>query len=99
MDHRTHRAAHRIEGRSAAPGLALGPLVRLAPVKHDIRQYRSAAEEHQALVDALAASQAVLILLAYEAGDAEADAILAFMFLLVEEVILTAPVIASFAAG
>ena len=41
MDHRTHRAAQRIEGRPAAPGIALGPLVRLAPVKHDARQRRS----------------------------------------------------------
>ena len=49
MDDRTHRAALRIEGRSAAPGIALGPLVRLAPVEHDVRQYRSAAEERQAL--------------------------------------------------
>src|SRR6266403_2987378 len=92
MDHRTHRAAHRIEGRSAAPGIALGPLVRLAPVKHDARQYRSAAEEHQALVDALAASQADLISLAHEAGDDEAEAILAFQIALVEDDNLTAPV-------
>src|SRR5436305_9927510 len=99
MDHRTHRAAHRIEGRSAAPGLALGPLVRLAPVKHDIRQYRSAAEEQQALVDALAASQADLISLAHEAGDDEADAILAFQIALVEDDNLTAPALASIAAG
>ena len=64
MDDRTHRAAHRIEGRSAAPGIALGPLVRLAPAKHDARQHRSVAEEHQALVDALAASQEALTVLA-----------------------------------
>ena len=67
MDDRTHQAAHHIEGRSAAPGIAVGPLVRLAPTKHDARQSRSAAEEHQALVDALAASQADLISLAHEA--------------------------------
>src|SRR5260370_4042080 len=99
MDHRTHRAAHRIEGRSAAPGIALGPLVRLAPVKHDARQYRSAAEEHQALVDALAASQADLISLAHEAGDDEAEAILAFQIALVEDDNLTAPELASIAGG
>src|SRR6476660_7287334 len=51
MDHRTHRAAQRIEGRSAAPGIALAPLVRLAPMKHDARQHRPPAEEHQALED------------------------------------------------
>ncbi len=99
MDHRTHRAAYRIEGRSAAPGIALAPLVRLAPVKLDARQYRSAAEEHQALVDALAASQADLISLAHEAGDVEAEAILAFQIALVEDDNLTAPALASIAGG
>jgi phosphoenolpyruvate-protein phosphotransferase (PTS system enzyme I) len=99
MDDRTHRAAHRIEGRSAAPGIALGPLVRLAPVNHDARQHRSAAEEHQALVDALAASQADLISLAHQAGDDEAEAILAFQIALVEDDNLTAPAFASIAGG
>src|SRR5258705_9984410 len=99
MDDRAHRAAHRIEGRSAAPGIAAGPLVRLAPVKHDARQSRSAAEEHQALVDALAASQADLISLAHEAGDDEAEAILAFQIALVEDDNLTAPAFASIAGG
>ena len=99
MDDRTHRAAHRIEGRSAAPGIAVGPLVRLAPAKHDARQTRSAAEEHQALVDALAASQADLISLAHEAGDDEAEAILAFQIALVEDDNLTAPAFASIAGG
>src|SRR6266480_2296674 len=99
MDDRTHRAAHRIEGRSAAPGIAVGPLVRLAPVKHDARQSRSAAEERQALVDALAASQADLISLAHEAGDDEAEAILAFQIALVEDDNLTAPAFASIAGG
>jgi hypothetical protein len=97
MDHRTHRAAQRIEGRPAAPGIALGPLVRLAPVKHDARQYRSAAEEHQALVDALAASQEDLSLLAREAGDAEAEAILAFQIALLEDDSLAAPAFAQIA--
>ena len=99
MDHRTHRVAHRIEGRSAAPGIAVGPLVRLAPVKHDARQYRSAAEEHQALVDALAAAQADLISLAHEARDDEAEAILAFQIALVEDDNLKAPAFASIAGG
>src|SRR6266566_3668501 len=99
MDDRTHRAAHRIEGRSAAPGIALGPLVRLAPVKHDARQCRSVAEERQALVDALAASQADITLLAHEAGTDEAEAILAFQIALVEDDNLTAPAFASIAGG
>src|SRR5438445_392238 len=84
MDHRTHRATRRIEGRSAAPGIALAPLVRMTPVKHDARQHRSAAEEHQALVDALTASQEALGVLACEAGDDEAEAILAFQIALLD---------------
>src|SRR6266436_5249217 len=99
MDDRTHRAAHRIEGRSAAPGIALGPLVRLAPVKHDARQYRSAAEEHQALADALGASQEDLSLLARETGDAEAEGILAFQIALLEDDSLAAPAFARIANG
>src|SRR5438876_2062956 len=99
MDDRTHRVAQRIKGRPAVPGIALGPLVRLTPAKHDARQYRSAAEEHQALVDALAASQADLISLAHEAGDDEAEAILAFQIALVEDDNLTAPAFASIAGG
>src|SRR5258708_10630889 len=84
---------------AAAPGIGLAPLVRLGPVKLDARQYRSAAEEHQALVDALAASQADLISLAHEAGDVEAEAILAFQIALVEDDNLTAPALASIAGG
>jgi len=99
MDHRTHRAALRIEGRPAAPGIALGPLVRLAPVRHDARQRRSVAEEHQALVDALNASQEDLSLLVREAGDAEAEAILAFQIALLEDDSLAAPAFAQIADG
>src|SRR5436190_9927878 len=99
MDHRTHRAAQRIEGRPAAPGIALGPLVRLSAVRHDVRQRRPAAEEHQALVDALTASQEALSLLAREAGDAEAEAILAFQIALLEDDSLAAPAFAKIAGG
>src|ERR1700681_2103875 len=100
MDDRTHRPARRIEGKSAAPGIALGPLVRLTPAKYDARQHRSAAEEHQALVDALAASQAPLISLAHQAGDDdEAEAILAFQIALVEDDNLAAPAFALIAGG
>src|SRR5258707_500677 len=99
MDDRTHRAAHRIQGKSAAPGIALGSLVRLAAAKHAARQYRSAAEEHQALVDALAASKADLSLLAREAGEADAEAILSFQIALFEDDNLAAPAFALIAGG
>jgi phosphotransferase system enzyme I (PtsI) len=99
MDHRRHRVSQRIKGMSAAPGIALGPLVRLVPVKHDAGQRRSAAEEHQALVDALAASQADLNALARDAGDAEAEAILSFQIALLEDDSLVAPALARIAGG
>ena len=99
MDDRTHRAALRIAGRSAAPGIALGPLVRLAPVEHAIRQRRSAAEERQALLDALAASQADLAALSDQSGDDEADAILAFQIALLEDDSLISPALARIDAG
>src|SRR6266436_463407 len=99
MDDRTRRAAHRIDGISAAPGVALGPLVRLAPVKHDARRHRSPADEHQALADALAASQEDLNLLTRGAGDPEAEAILAFQIALLEDDSLVAPALAMIADG
>ena len=99
MDDRTHRAAHRIQGRSAAPGIALGPLVRLAPVEHGVRQYRSAAEGRQALLDALAASQEHLSALAHQAGDDEAEAILAFQIALLDDDSLIAPALARIDVG
>src|ERR1700730_18018583 len=99
MDRRTHRAVHRIEGRSAAPGVALGPLVRLAAPKHDARQHRSAAEEHQSLVDALAAAQVALAVLAREVGDGDGEAILSFQIALLEDDNLAAPAFALIAGG
>src|SRR5229473_4857296 len=99
MDDRTHRAAHRIEGRSAAPGVALGPLMRLAAAKHEARQFRSAAEERQALVDALAASHAALSELAREMEDADAEAILSFQIALLEDDNLAAPAFALIDGG
>jgi len=99
MDDRSHPAARRIQGRSAAPGIALGPLVRLAAVQQGTRQHRSVTEERQALVDALAASLEALALLAREAGDAEAEAILSFQIALLEDENLAAPAFALIAGG
>jgi phosphoenolpyruvate-protein phosphotransferase (PTS system enzyme I) len=99
MDDRAKHASRRVQGRSAAPGIAMGPLVRLAPAKHDACQHRSVAEERQALIDALAASQNALALLVEDAGDAEAEAILAFQMALLEDDNLTAPAFALIAQG
>jgi phosphotransferase system enzyme I (PtsI) len=99
MDDRAQRAARRIQGRSAAPGIALGRLVRLAAVQQDTRQHQSVTEEHQALVNALKGSQEALALFAREAGDAEAEAILSFQIALLEDDNLAAPAFALIASG
>jgi phosphotransferase system enzyme I (PtsI) len=99
MDDRAQRAARRVEGRSAAPGIAIGPLVRLAAARQIAGQKHSAAEEHQALADALAASQTALALLAAQVGDDEAEAILSFQIALVEDDNLAAPAFARIASG
>src|SRR5262245_13204285 len=99
MDHRTHRMAQRIEGRSAAPGIALGPLVRLAAAKSEVRQSRSAGGERQMLIDALEASRLDLTALASKVEDEDAEAILSFQIALLEDENLTAPALALIADG
>ena len=99
MDHRTHQAAHRIEGRSAAPGIALGPLVRLAATTSETVQSRSAAGEQQALADALEMSRLDLTALAAKVDDEDAEAILSFQVALLEDENLAAPAFALIADG
>jgi phosphotransferase system enzyme I (PtsI) len=99
MDDRTRRAMQRIEGRPAVPGIALGSLVRLAPAKHDLRQSRTVAEEHRALVNALLAAKADITVLAQQAGDDEAEAILSFQIALLEDDNLGEPAFALIAGG
>src|ERR1700736_4188254 len=99
MDDRTRRAAQRIEGRPAVPGIALGPLVRLAPAKHETSQSRTVAEEHRALVDALLAAKTALTVLAQHAGDDDAEAILSFQIALLEDDNLGEPAFALIAGG
>jgi phosphotransferase system enzyme I (PtsI) len=94
MDHRTHRAVHRVEGRSAAPGIALGPLLRLVFAKPKTRRSGSAAAEQQALADALEASRLDLVRLAGKIEDEDAEAILSFQIALLEDENLAAPAFA-----
>src|SRR5215468_5443812 len=99
MDHRPHRPSHRVEGRSAAPGVALGPLLRLVAAKPKTRQSRSAAGEQQSLADALQASKLDLEGLAGKLEDEEAEAILAFQIALLEDENLAAPAFALISEG
>src|SRR5881275_3330639 len=99
MDHRTQRAAHRVEGRSAAPGIAIGRLVCLGAAKREAGQSRPAAGEHQALADALEASRLDLTALAGKIKDEDAKAILSFQLALLEDENLAAPAFALIADG
>src|SRR5262252_651297 len=99
MDHRMRQAAHRIEGRSAAPGIALGPLVRLVATTSETIRSRSAAGERQALADALEVSKRDLVALAGKVEDEDAEAILAFQVALLEDENLAAPAFALIADG
>ena len=99
MDHRTQRAAHRVEGRSAAPGIAMGRLVRLVAAKPEAGQSRPVAGEHQALADALEASRLDLTALAGRIKDEDAEAILSFQLALLEDESLATPAFALIADG
>jgi len=99
MDHKTHRTAHRIEGMPAAPGIALGQLLRLVAVKLEARQARSSASEEMALADALEASRLDLSALAGKVKNDDAEAILSFQIALLEDKNLVAPAFALIARG
>jgi phosphoenolpyruvate-protein phosphotransferase (PTS system enzyme I) len=98
MDHKT-RSARRIEGRSAAPGIALGPLVRLVAATSEQRHARSAAGEREALANALQASLLDLTALAAKVANSDAEAILSFQIALLEDENLGAPAFALIADG
>jgi len=90
----------RFEGRSAAPGIAIGSLVRLSVSAGNARQRRSPAEEREALDEALAAARDDLAeLAAGEVEDSEALGILLFQLALLEDEELTAPAFAAIADG
>ena len=91
MDHKTHRTVHRIEGMPAAPGIALGRLLRLVATKLEVRQARSSASEEKALADALEASRLDLSALAGKVGNDDAEAILSFQIALLEDANLVTP--------
>src|SRR5581483_6506782 len=99
MDHRPRRAGQRITGRSAAPGIARGPLLRLAATTPQRPSSRSAGEEQQALADALQAARLDLAALGGKVKDEESEAILAFQIAFLEDENLAAPAFAGIADG
>jgi phosphotransferase system enzyme I (PtsI) len=90
--------ACRIQARSAAPGIARGPLARLAAAPTETRQTRSVAAEREALDRAFAVSKRDLTALA-DKDDDDAEAILSFQIALLEDENLAAPAYALIAAG
>jgi phosphotransferase system enzyme I (PtsI) len=99
MEARAPRVPEAVAGRPAAPGVAIGALVRLSVATGDARRRRSAAEEHQALADAFAAAKADLDQLSHGMDDAEAEAILSLQLALLDDENLTAPAFAAIARG
>ena len=99
MDHKTHRTGLRVSGRSAAPGIALAPLVCLLTAKSESRQSGSGSGERRALADALDASRLDLAALADKMADDDAEAILSFQIALIEDENLAAPAFALIADG
>jgi phosphoenolpyruvate-protein phosphotransferase (PTS system enzyme I) len=99
MDHRTDRPMQRLEGKSAARGIARGPLLRLVTAKSGVRQSRSKIDEQQALTDALEASRLDLAALVEKVKDEDAGAILSFQIALIEDENLAAPAFALITEG
>jgi phosphoenolpyruvate-protein phosphotransferase (PTS system enzyme I) len=89
----------RLEGRPAAPGWALGRVVRIDARSGAIRQTGSVIEEREALAAALAAAKAALGGLVARVEDADAQGILAFQGALIEDEALTAPAFARIEHG
>ncbi|MBV8653657.1 MAG: phosphoenolpyruvate--protein phosphotransferase [Alphaproteobacteria bacterium] len=91
-------AALTFKGRTASPGFAEGPFVRVDQVRVHGRDPGNSREEDKALRDALAASNDQLVALARTiAGDAAE--ILEFQLALLEDEGLLEPIFAAIAAG
>jgi len=88
-----------LTGTPVAPGLAVGPLVRLAGVTHAARIRASRGKERDALVAAIAAAREDLIALLARTGNADEEGIVAFQIALLEDEELTIPAYAAIDAG
>src|SRR5258706_2582948 len=88
-----------LTGTPVAPGLAVGPLVRLAGVTHAARIRASRGKERDALVAAIAAAREDLIALLARTGNADEEGIVALQIALLEDQELTIPAYAAIEAG
>src|SRR5262249_55580485 len=95
----TAPASVTLHGTPAAPGLAAGRLVRLAPAARRLRRGGTPAEERASFVDALEGDRATLAGLIEAAADGSEAGILEFQLAMLEDSSLTDPVFAAIAAG
>jgi phosphoenolpyruvate-protein phosphotransferase (PTS system enzyme I) len=86
------------EGRTASPGFARGPFVRIDKTPHGSRPSGTCHEEESALRAALGATADQIAALAGAAGG-DAAAILEFQLVLLEDESLIEPIFAAIAAG
>lgn len=88
-----------LTGTPVAPGLAVGPLVRLGMTAQGPRARGTGAEEKDALAAAIAGAQEDLAALAAATQTADEQGIVAFQVALLEDEELTNPAYAAIAAG
>jgi len=88
-----------LTGTPVAPGLAVGPLARLAATAQVARPRGSRAEERDALAAAIGAAQEELAVLVARTGNADEEGIVAFQIALLEDEELTNPAYAAIDAG
>jgi phosphotransferase system enzyme I (PtsI) len=81
----------RLIGTPAAPGLARGPVFRLANVEHGARGVGSPNTEREAIGAAIAFAQKELSILCERTSDQQAAGILAFQLALLEDDEITQP--------
>ena len=91
-------ARHEFSGQPAAPGIAVGPLVRLGERRYGARQPGAVEHERAALSEAIAAAVADLAALAEQTGGDAAD-ILEFQIAMLEDDALRDPALSAIAAG
>jgi phosphotransferase system enzyme I (PtsI) len=89
-----------LRGTPVSPGLARGRLVVLADENLlPPRERGSVAEESKGMHAAIASASAELAALTQRAGDADAQAILAFQVAMLDDPIVTKPAFAAIEAG
>src|SRR5258706_15304093 len=88
-----------LTGTPVAPGLAVGPLARLAATAQVARPCGSPAEARDAFAAAIGAAQEELAVLLARTGNADEVGIVAFHIALLEDQKLTNPAHAAIYAG